>query len=76
MGYQGRSPRDELSSVEQRIVEAETQLAADELLLAQLSVIDPRHHPLQLRIRVNRQTIEVLGARRRALLALDAQASN
>jgi hypothetical protein len=76
MGYPGRPPRNELSSIEQRIVEVETQLAVDELFLTQISVIDPRHQPLQLRIRAHRQTIEVLGARRRALLALEVQASN
>ena len=76
MVHRRRPPRDELASIEQRIVEAETQLSADELLLAQISVIDVRHQPLTLRVRVHRQTIEVLGARRRAILAVEAQGSN
>lgn len=61
-------PTDDLGALEQRIADAETLLAAEEHKLKEVSLLDPSHRQLSLRVRVHQSTVQVLLARRLQLL--------
>jgi len=58
---------DEVASLEQRIADAEAEHSRCESQLARLSVLDPFHDALRIRLRTLETTIHVLTLRRREL---------